>query len=943
MSAHRGEGGDPTETFDPDPQPTGSAEAPARRLAETTDLAAIAASLPGRFELVRLLGRGGMGEVFEVVDRTLGRTVALKRLAPERRDAEHRVRFVREARAAAMLHHPNIVTIHDVDTEGEYLVMELVDGESLAERLRRERVALPEARRIASALVGALAAAHGAGIVHRDVKPANLLLDRHGGVKLADFGVATFADSELTSTGVRVGTPAYMAPEQLRGRATEPGVDVYAAGATMFQLFTGQPLHVDGERATDVAGAVHAATGDRRLARTVARAVAERAADRFSDAIALQAALVPPVRRTGTVVLAAILVTALVAGLALAQRRSVASAGGRQEPLGARRIAFVPFADRTGDPSLDYSAHGLPHVLASEMLRVEGITVIEASRIRARLASPDASPVAWREAAHALGADAVVSGALHAVGGELEVEVQALDRRGHQVFTHRARVSRDAVSAEMRALAPALVERLTGARAVVQPSPAEASQRAMIEGAAALERHELAAATASLSHAVELDARNQEARYYLAIALWWSGGAPGEVKGQLDRIDRSGLAPTRRAFVDGLELFLDADYAAAVEHFAREATRYPEDREILYGWFEALFHAGQPRAAMAVHDRLRGHYPQLLTGIIHVLEYRLLHAPPAELADLLDGIDVSQGRVLESWEGLVAIARRDYDAALASFEARFDAGRTDSGYYYVIDGAVAAYALRGQLEFAREISAVLPQESIEHRWMLAAAQGEPVALRAADDAVRQAAAVAVPGLERSVRVGMLAAVALVSERDPRELRSILDQVREATHPSRREGLVVSALRVLLACRVGDVDELERSLASPVATIAAAAGACAAERRGDLAAAVAGWRRAFDGESDAGIAFLELVEIARLERAQGDVTAAAATCGGIVQPRRMVSAWGGAVGRCRMWRLEAALIAGDRAGARAERDALARLRRPDDPLVKAADARLAVLP
>jgi len=234
--------------------------------------------LPPRFEQIGVIGRGGMGRVIRVLDRSLNREVAVKLIHLQQLgNTQARQRFLREARAAGTLHHPNIVTVHDVAAGGEYLVMELVHGESLASRLRRERrLAADEVRRIGAALLDALAVAHAAGIIHRDVKPANILIDENDTVKLTDFGVASFGDSELTSTGQLIGTPAYMAPEQLRARRVDQRADIYGAGATLFEVATGTRLNDEQGRVDDPERAVLDATGDPALARALARAVSRR-------------------------------------------------------------------------------------------------------------------------------------------------------------------------------------------------------------------------------------------------------------------------------------------------------------------------------------------------------------------------------------------------------------------------------------------------------------------------------------------------------------------------------------------------------------------------------------------------------------------------------------------------------------------------------------------
>jgi serine/threonine protein kinase len=199
----------------------------------------------GRYKLGRVLGSGGMAIVYLADDRELGRAVAVKLLADNlAADDAFRARFLREAQLAAKLSHPHIVHVYDIgrDPGGRpFIVMEYVEGESLHQTLERERRLSPaRVTAIAKDCCAGLAYAHAAGLVHRDLKPHNLLIDPEGHVKIADFGVARSLDGAgLTLTGSVLGTAGYLAPEQARGEPVTSAADIYGLGVTLHQLATG--------------------------------------------------------------------------------------------------------------------------------------------------------------------------------------------------------------------------------------------------------------------------------------------------------------------------------------------------------------------------------------------------------------------------------------------------------------------------------------------------------------------------------------------------------------------------------------------------------------------------------------------------------------------------------------------------------------------------------
>jgi serine/threonine protein kinase len=221
----------------------------------------------GPYEIVSLLGAGGMGEVYKARDTRLDRTVAVKVLPRDvAGEPDMHKRFEREARTISKLNHPHICALHDVGEQGGsvFLVMEYLEGESLADRVTRGPLPLDEALRYARQIAEALEEAHEHGIVHRDLKPANVMLTKKG-AKLLDFGIAklraaavseeapTATASALTGEGLIVGTPQYMAPEQLEGNPVDARTDVFAFGVLLYEMVTGRKAFEAPSRAALIA------------------------------------------------------------------------------------------------------------------------------------------------------------------------------------------------------------------------------------------------------------------------------------------------------------------------------------------------------------------------------------------------------------------------------------------------------------------------------------------------------------------------------------------------------------------------------------------------------------------------------------------------------------------------------------------------------------------
>ncbi|MDY7102848.1 MAG: serine/threonine-protein kinase [Actinomycetota bacterium] len=259
--------------------------------------------LGGRYELRAHLGRGGFASVVVAHDQRLRRDVAVKLLSPNAGPGAGD-RFVREAHVAASINHPNVVVVHDVGVEGDqpYLVMELLEGGDLSSVIaQRAPLSLGETTHVMSSVLAALDALHRAGIVHRDVKPANILVTTDGTVKLSDFGIARPTDAtRLTAAGSVLGTPAYLPPEQAEGRPATASGDLYSAGAVLYELLTGEPPFGRGSTAGVALAHVREPVPTVRSMRpemsaeldeVVRRALAKDPMERWPDAAAMGAAV----------------------------------------------------------------------------------------------------------------------------------------------------------------------------------------------------------------------------------------------------------------------------------------------------------------------------------------------------------------------------------------------------------------------------------------------------------------------------------------------------------------------------------------------------------------------------------------------------------------------------------------------------------------------------
>jgi len=542
----------------------------------------------GQYTILRKLGEGGMGAVYAARDPRLERTVALKTIA-RGDDETARQRFWREARAAASLNHPNVCQIYEIgeDAGALFIAMELLEGESLADRLRAGPMRISVALPIVTAMLAGLSAVHSRGLIHRDLKPSNVFVTPYG-VKLLDFGLArpgldgAAPAANLTRTGIVIGTPRYMAPEQVLGDPVDARCDLFATGAILFEMLAGRPAFA-GSTIIDVLHAtIHeqppALTGSPAIAavdRVIRRALAKHPSDRLTSADEFLEEL---------------------RGLSHGDSDST-----RPLARALTRVVVLPFRVLRPDPETDFLAFSLPDAISTSLSNV-GSLVVRSSATAAKFAgeTPDLKVLAAEA-----DVDRVVMGTLMRAGDEVRVTAQLVEAPGGTLLTSHAVHS---PLGDLFALQDDLTQRIVAAL-----SPPLATDRTPVRGRTPphprayevyLRANELARSYATLPKARDL--------YLRALEL---DGDFAEAWAQLGRSHR-----VIGKFVEG-----SPDSEVHAEAALRRALSIDPDLSLAHKFYAAL-EADMGRAEGAVVRLVgeagrRGNDPELFAGLVHTLRY----------------------------------------------------------------------------------------------------------------------------------------------------------------------------------------------------------------------------------------------------------------------------------------------------------------------------------
>jgi eukaryotic-like serine/threonine-protein kinase len=469
----------------------------------------------GPYRIEDKLGEGGMGEVFRAVDTRLGRAVAIK-VAHEQFSA----RFEREARAIAAMNHPNICTVYDVGPN--YLVMELVEGQTLAARLKNGPLPISIALVYARQIAAALAEAHAKGIVHRDLKPGNLMIAKSG-IKILDFGLARSGqDQSVTDSRMVMGTPAYMAPEQREGKPADVRSDIYSFGCMLYEMLTGTKVTSRRRRIPS-----------RKLERIVSRCLEEDPDRRWQSAAELERELAG-VAATGSQVK---LIVAAAVGMAALLVAAYFSFHRVPKLTDKDAVVLADFANSTGDPVFDGT---LRQGLAIQLEQSPFLKIMDDGRVQRDLGLMNLQPGAriTNQVAHDIcvreGGAAIIDGAIASLGKNYVITLQAITcQEGATLVREQAQAEDkehvlNALGRVATSVRSKLGESLNSIQRLNRPleqatTPSLEALQSYTEGLSVMKRGQFRASIPLLDRAIAIDPKFTMAYYLLGIAYEQTG------------------------------------------------------------------------------------------------------------------------------------------------------------------------------------------------------------------------------------------------------------------------------------------------------------------------------------------------------------------------------------------------------------------------------------
>ena len=657
----------------------------------------------GDYEVVSLLGAGGMGEVYRARDLKLRRDVAVKVLSPMlANDADAVARFRREAEAASALNHPHIVTVHGFgETNGlSYMVVELIEGRTLRELINDRDVSREELLRYCGQVIEGLAKAHAAGIVHRDLKPDNIMVTNDGYAKILDFGLAKLQTPQPASPNdpttpiepksrVVIGTAGYISPEQVRGRIADARSDIFAIGCILYEAVTRRQAF-EGESSFDVlSNIVHAEPppiNDAQLERIVRRCLAKNPEERYQSVkdVALDlrggAAGAPPAvgrfggrfggrgARLSTGI--AVLMLMAIAIFIVLRRPSRGS--------DIDSLVILPFANATGDANLEYLSDGITDALLNDLSRMPSLRVIARTTAFRYKKTDKPLPSVAKE----LGVDAIVAGQVRRSGNKLLVDAELIDAAdGTRIW---GRQYEHDVLANEREIAADVTRALRGSPAAPAPPSTEnrAASDLYLKGRYFWNKRDPESAAKALGLFQQaLEADPTYARGYSGVAdayiaqmqlgtAPWRQGCDRAIAAARRALELDEQIAEAHASLGYLELCCQLDLAAAEQSFRRALELNP-NYAVGHHWYGVyLVNVGRPKEGLPqVQEAAR--LDPFSTQIQANVSFAMVHAGLRDEAvkHIDETIELDPNALYpRHMRGYVALASGDYPKAIEALE-----------------------------------------------------------------------------------------------------------------------------------------------------------------------------------------------------------------------------------------------------------------------------------
>ncbi|HYL38780.1 MAG TPA: protein kinase [Bryobacteraceae bacterium] len=574
----------------------------------------------GPYQITGKIGQGGMGVVYQAQDTRLNRSVALKLIRDSGDEANLRKRFLREAQSAASVNHPNICRIYDIgENEGQpFLVMELLEGESLAERFSRGPLPLPEAVQITLGILSALAALHRSSILHRDLKPSNVFLSTQG-VKLLDFGLAKpFAaaddpdgptQTEITQPGMIAATPRYASPEQVLGKPLDSRSDLFSAGAILFEMLTGKyafpgdsPIQIFHAILYDSIPTLGGSPAGSSVDRILHKALAKDPENRYRTADELAADVRAVLRLDDSSV--------------------------QVETRTVKRLIVLPFRSLRADPDTDFLAFSLPDAIAASLAGLSSL-VVRSSLVAARFAGP---AVDLKEIAREADVDVVLTGTLLRAGTQLRLATQLIEApAGTLIWSRTSQVELRDIFQLQDSLVSSVVESLAlpltagERRQLARDAPADASAYDLYLRANELtrDRQSISAAIELYSKCVAKDPAYAPAWARLGSAQWladkYAAGSAEKLAEADSSLRRALELNPDLALAHNLYTRVQVEQGRALDAMRRLLQRSQtagNDPELFAGLTHACRYCGLLEASLAAHRQARRLDPRIPTTVV---------------------------------------------------------------------------------------------------------------------------------------------------------------------------------------------------------------------------------------------------------------------------------------------------------------------------------------